>query len=174
MAKVADTQLTVFIENIEFSVGKLRRYCEGVSEDEMEWTPTGIRNSLAWIVRHCAGLLWLGYGRISGNRIPANLRGSGIAWGSAKGSTYDETKEEPGVEADECVEYLESAWQTLKGYLVQHDPSWEAKMLVLDRRERNAWTFLWHNLGDFCYHTGQASYLRKLLAAERRRTRSRG
>lgn len=169
MVEGTDTQLTVFVENVEFFIGKLRRYCEGASEDEMEWTPAGIRNSLAWIVHHCAGLLWLGYGRISGDRIPANLQGAGIAWGSAKGSTYDETKEEPGVGADECMGYLEDAWRTLKTYLVQHDPSWEAKVLVVDRRERNAWMFLSHNLGDFCYHTGQASYLRKLLAAERRR-----
>ena len=31
--------------------------------------------------------------------------------------------------------------------------------------------FLEHFLADLCYHTGQASYLRKLLAAERRRKR---
>ena len=63
----------------------------------MQWTPSGIANSLAWIVRHCADLLWLSYGRLAGERIPVDLG----------------------------------------------------------------------------YHTGQASYLKKLLAAERRRARAR-
>jgi len=44
---------------------------------------------------------------------------------------------------------------------------------VVERRRQSAWAFLQHNLGDLCYHTGQASYLRKLLAAERRREHAR-
>ena len=61
MVETIDTQLLVFIENVEFFIGKLRRYCEGASEDEMEWTPTEIRNSLAWIIRYCAGLATVGF-----------------------------------------------------------------------------------------------------------------
>jgi hypothetical protein len=66
----------------------------------MGWAPSGIADSLAWIVRHCADLLWLTYGRLTGERVHANL-------------------------------------------------------------------------GDLCYHTGQASYLSKLFPAERRRVRAR-
>jgi hypothetical protein len=112
--------LTTFIETAEFFMAKLRRYTADVNVEEMQCTPAGIANSLAWIVRRCADLLWLSYGRLAGERIPVNLGGSGIAGSSVKGAT-----------------------------------------------------FLQHNLGDLCYHTGQASYLRKLLAAERRRVRAR-
>jgi uncharacterized damage-inducible protein DinB len=70
------------------------------------------------------------------------------------------------------MDYLERAWRTLKAYL-QHHPEWEEIELVADRRRQSTWMFLQHNLGDLCYHTGQASYLRKLLAAERRRIRAR-
>ena len=137
MGRETDAQLTTFIENVEFLIAKLRRYTTDVSSqysgavrfvvtasavfstakavttsaspplfekiptdvavDEMQWTPSGIANSLAWIVRHCADLLWLSYGRLAGERIPVDLG----------------------------------------------------------------------------YHTGQASYLKKLLAAERRRARAR-
>jgi DNA polymerase-3 subunit alpha len=45
--------------------------------------------------------------------------------------------------------------------------------LVVERRRQSAWGFLQHSLGDLYYHTGQASYLRKLLAVERRRVRAR-
>jgi hypothetical protein len=83
-----DTQLTSSIENVEFFISKLRRYCDGATEEEMEWTPTGIRNPLAWIVRHCTGLFWLSYGRISGKPIPADAKASGIAWGSLNGATF--------------------------------------------------------------------------------------
>ena len=55
----------------------------------MGWTPTGIANSLAWIVRHCADLLWLMYAHLSGERVPANLGAYGVAWSTVKGATLD-------------------------------------------------------------------------------------
>ena len=172
MGQETNAQLAVFIETAEFYIAKLRRYTTGVDMTEMQWTPPGIANSLAWIVRHCAGLLWLSYGRLAGQRIPVNLGASGIAWSSVKGAMFDEAAQEPGPDAQERMAYLERAWQTLKAYLQSH-PDWEEVELVVDRRRRSAWSYLQHNLGDLCYHTGQASYLRKLLTAERRRVRAR-
>ena len=168
MQHIKDSQLSIFIENVEFFIAKLKRFTTGVNAQEMAWKPTGITNSLAWIVRHCAGLLWLSYGRISGTCVPVNFQTSGIAWGSVKNAEFDETAPEPGQTAEELIEYLDHSWQTLKEYLLQN-PTWEEVELLVDRRRRSAWVFLQHNFGDFCYHTGQASYLRKLLAVERRR-----
>jgi hypothetical protein len=172
MGQETNAQLTAAIETAEFYIAKLRRYTTDVDVDEMQWTPAGIANSLAWIVRHCADLLWLSYGRLAGERIPVNLGASGIAWGAVKGAMFDEAAPEPGPDARQRLAYLERAWQTLKAYL-QSPFGWEEVELVVDRRRQSAWTFLQHSLGDLCYHTGQASYLRKLLAAERSRVRAR-
>ncbi len=161
-----------FVETAEFFIAKLRRFTTGVNPEEMQWTPPGIANSLAWIVRHCGDLLWLNYGRLAGERVPANLGASGIAWSSVKDALFDEAAHGPGPEAQECMVYLERACQTLKGYLQNH-LDWEEVELVVERRRQTARTILLHDLGDLCYHTGQASYLRKLLAAERRRARAR-
>lgn len=171
MGQKIDTQLAAFIEIAELFIAKLRRYTTDATVEEMQWTPSGINNSLAWLVRHCADLLWLSYGRLAGERIPANLGESGIAWGSVKGATFDETAPEPGLDAQARMDHLDRAWQTLKTYLQDH-PEWEAVELVVERRRQSAWVFLLHNLSDLGYHTGQASTLRKLLAVERRRERT--
>jgi len=167
-----DVQLGAFVGAVGFFVGKLHRYTKDVSVEEMQWTPAGIANSLAWIVRHCADLLWLTYGRLSGERVPTNLGASGVAWSAVKGTAHDEAAQAPGPDAKARMAYLDRAWETLKSYLQEH-PEWEAVELVVECRRQSAWAFLQHNLGDLCYHTGQASYLRKLLAAERRRVRAR-
>jgi uncharacterized damage-inducible protein DinB len=160
------------MKTTEFFIAKLRRYTTDVTVEEMRWTPAGINNPLSWIVRHCADLLWLIYGRLSEEWIPANLGRSGIAWGSVKGTTFDEHAPEPGPDAQARMAYLDRAWRTLKAYLQNH-PEWQEVELVVRRRRQSARTLLQHNLGDLFYHTGQASYLRKLLGAERRRVRAR-
>jgi hypothetical protein len=167
-----DVQLGAFVDTAEFFIAKLYRYTKGMNVEEMQWTPPGIANSLAWISRHCADLLWLMYARLSGERVPANLGASGVAWSAVKGATFDEAAQAPDMDAEARMAYLDRAWQTLKAYLQDH-PEWEEMELVVERRRQHAWAFAQHNLGDLCYHTGQASYLRKLLAAERRRARAR-
>jgi hypothetical protein len=164
--------LSSLIESTEFFIAKLERYTADVDDKEMQWTPSGINNSLAWILRHCADLMWLCFGRLSGEQIPANLADSGIAWSSAKGTAFDVSAEAPGPDAEEQMAYLTRAWETLKTYL-QARSEWHAVELVMDRKRRSSWAFLQHSLGDLYYHTGQASYLRKLLAAERRQVRAR-
>jgi hypothetical protein len=170
MAQKPNPRLAALVEVTESSIAKLRRYTTAVTGKEMQWTPSGINNSLAWLVRHCADLLWLGYGRVSGERVPANLGASGIAWSAVQGTPFDADAREPGPEAQDRVAYLDRAWQKLKAYLEEH-PGWEEVEVVVERRRQTGWALLQHNLGDLCYHTGQASYLRKLLAAERKRAR---
>lgn len=167
-----DARLNAFTETAEAYIAKLRRYTTGVDATEMQWIPVGIANSLAWIVRHCAGLLWLSSGRLAGERVPVNLGASGIAWSSVKGAIFDEAAQEPGPDAQERVAYLERAWETLEAYL-RDNTDWKEVELAVGRRRQSAWTYLQHSLCDLCYHTGQASYPRKLLAAERRRVRAR-
>jgi hypothetical protein len=106
----------------------------------MQWTPTGISNSLAWLVRHCADLLWLSYGRLSGERVPVNLETSGIAWSSVKNTLFDETAPESGLDAQARICYLDRAWQTLKAYL-QSYPEWPQIELTVERRRQSAWGF---------------------------------
>jgi len=171
MVKIEDPRLAAFAEDVECHIGKLRRYATGVTDEEMSWRPTGISNPLAWLIRHCADLLWLSYGRISGEPVPVNLAQSRIA-----GSAFGDVQYEPGApppreSAGDAIAYLNEAWATLKGHLIENAPSLGELELIIDRRRRDVWTFLEHFLADLCYHTGQASYLRKLLAAERRRKR---
>ncbi len=169
---VSNAQLAALIDAADSYIAKLRRFTTGVDEAEMQWTAPGIGNSLAWIVRHCADLLWLSYGRLSGERIPANLAASGIAWSAVQGATFDEAAQEPGPGAEERMAYLDRAWETLRAYL-RESSDWEEVELAVGRQRQGAWTFLQHSMCDLCYHTGQASSLRKLLAAERSRARAR-
>jgi hypothetical protein len=171
-SRIEALSIKTLIETTEFFIAKLKRYTESVSIQEMQWTPSGINNSLAWILRHCADLIWLCYGRLAGEQVPVNLGDSGIAWSSVKGTAFDKAAEPPGPGAEEQTAYLIQAWETLKAYLLSGS-EWHAVELVVDRRRKSAWAFLQHSLGDLYYHTGQASYLRKLLAAERRRVRAR-
>jgi hypothetical protein len=172
MGQGTEVQLAASIEAAEYHIAKLRRFTAGVDAEEMQWTPTGIANSLAWIVRHCADLLWLSYSRLTGERVAADLGGAGIAGSAVQGANFDETAPAPGPDAESLVAYLEQGWGTLKTYL-QADAGWETVKLSVGREHQSGWAFVQHSVADLCYHTGQASYLRKLLAAERRRARAR-
>lgn len=138
----------------------------------MQWTPAGISNSLSWILQHCADQLWLTYARLSGERIPVNLGRSGIAWSAVKGTSFDQEAQGPGASAEQLSDYVTQAWQALGTYL-QSNTEWQDLDLAVGRQRQSSWTFLQHSIGDLCYHTGQASYLRKLLTVECRRIRTR-
>ena len=163
---------TSFMGNTELFIGKLRRYCDGATAEEMAWTPTGVRNSLGWIVRHCAGLLWLSYGYASGQPIPSGVQGSGIAGSALHGVTFDGAEGVVPKSAEACIADLETAWQALRGVLLEGATALEPR--TADAAFDNVWAALRHTLDDVCYHTGQASVLRKLLAVRRRRKRTAG
>jgi uncharacterized damage-inducible protein DinB len=172
MRPETDAQLGALVETTAYHISKLQRYVVGVNSEEMQWTPAGISNSLSWILRHCADQLWLTYARLSGECIPVNLGASGIAWSAVKGASFDQEAQGPGASAEQLSGYMAQAWQTLRAYL-QSSTEWQDLDLVVGRQRQSAWTFLQHSIGDLCYHTGQASYLRKLLTAERRRMHAR-
>ncbi|MFC2105684.1 DinB family protein [Candidatus Bipolaricaulota bacterium] len=165
-----DTQVASFIESIDLVVAKLARYSRGVSREEMEWSPSGLRNSLCWILRHCAGLLWASLAHVSGQSIPDYVREAGIASSVLNGVTFKISHgNEFASDADALHSELNGAWAALKEFLTNSSHAWETRTLVFERKERNVWALLWHNMADISYHTGQASSWRKLLAGQRKR-----
>jgi len=163
-------QLAVYVENVESAISKLARYCKDVADEEMEWSPSGLRNSLSWIIRHCAALVWASYAHASGKPIPDYVRTAGVASSVIKGIVFSPIAGEKLPSGrEELHEELERAWGALKAFLEGSGGTWETQTLVFERKERTIWALLWHNVADIFYHTGQASYWRRLLAVERRR-----
>ena len=159
-----DKQLGTYIENVEWQIEKLLDGIQTLDEEQMTWTPAGINNSLSWLIGHFAGVLWECYGLASGHMIGANLSEAGIPEGWLKNLTFDESAPLPGVSASERAADLGAAWATLKGYLVEHHPEWEAVEVVRPPDQiKSMWWMLHHCLIDGGYHTGQASTLKTLL-----------
>jgi|GEM_PF-2889496 len=168
-----DTQAAIYIENVEFFIAKLSRFCKDVSPEEMVWSPPGVRNALSWIVPHCAGLLWASYARVFERPVPEHVKKTGIAPSLAKGVEFGRCEDAPpGTTCEACMEGLHSAWNVLREALQEDDATWESRTLTYERKERSVWALLWHTLADLCYHTGQASTVRKLIARQRRRGNS--
>lgn len=161
-----DEQLATYIENMEWQMGKLLGGIQELTDEQMTWTPPGINNSLSWLIGHFAGVLWECYGLASGAGIPANLSKAGIPEGWLRNLTYDAGAPLPAVAGSERAAHLQEAWTALKGYLVDHHPAWEVVQVVRPPSElKSMWWMLHHCLIDGGYHTGQASYLKMLLAA---------
>jgi hypothetical protein len=160
-----DEQLGYYTENMEWQMGKLLSGVQELTAEQMTWTPAGINNPLSWLIRHCADVLWECYGFASGDKVPANLRESGIPEGWLRNLTFDEHAAAPGVTGSERAAYLEEAWSVLKSYLVEHFPDWLSARVVRPPDEiKSMWWMLHHVQLDIGYHTGQASYLKMLLA----------
>jgi hypothetical protein len=160
-----DEQLATYIENMEWQMTKMLDGIQDLSDEQMTWTPEGINNSISWLIGHFAGVLWECYGLASGSKIEANLSEAGIPEGWLKSLTFDETAPLPGVSASELDAYLKRAWSVLKDYLVEHHPEWEAVQVLRPPDQiKSMWWMLHHCLIDGGYHTGQASYLKMLLA----------
>jgi len=151
------------------------RLSKDVSQEELGWSPSGLRNSLSWILRRCAGLLWGCYAQVSGQPISEDVRTSGLAPSVLKGVQFASSEDEESsfgasdLAGGDLVGQLESAWDALKAFLTGSECGWHEGTLIFERRERSIWALLWHNMADIAYHTGQASSLRKLLSAQRRR-----
>ena len=159
-----DEQLVTYIENMEWQIGKMLDGIQELTKEQMTWTPPGINNSISWLTGHFAGVLWECYGIASGHKVDANLSEAGIPDAWLENLTYDENAPLPGKTGDERAAYLEAAWSTLKGYLVEHHPTWEAVQVKRPPDQiKSMWWMLHHCLIDGGYHTGQASYLKMLL-----------
>jgi hypothetical protein len=159
-----DEHLGYFIDNVEWQMGKLLDGVRGLSAEEMNWTPAGINNSLNWLIRHSADVLWECHGIASGVLVPADLRASGIPEGWLENLQYDENAPGPGESGAERAAYMEEAWAQLKKYLVDRYPEWVSVRVVRPPDEiKSMWWMLLHVHLDVAYHTGQASYLKMLL-----------
>jgi hypothetical protein len=159
-----DAQLETYIENMEWQIGKMVEGTEHLTEAQMTWTPAGINNSISWLMGHFAGVLWECYGIASGVKVGANLSEAGIPAAWLENLTYDERAPLPGETSAERTADLEAAWTTLKDYLVEHHPAWEAVHVKRPPDQiKSMWWMLHHCLIDGGYHTGQASYLKMLL-----------
>jgi hypothetical protein len=159
-------QLGIYVGNAEWQIGKMVGIVEGLTSEQMTWIPPGVHNSLSWLAGHFAGVLWECYGLASHGEIPANLSESGIPAGWLRNLTYDERAPLPGTTGNERAAYLREAWAVLKAYLVEYHPAWEAVQVVRPPDEhKSMWWMLHHCLIDGAYHTGQASYLKMLLAS---------
>jgi hypothetical protein len=160
-----DEHLGYYIEDMEWQMGKLLTGVRELTAEQMTWTPPGINNSLAWLLRHFADVLWECYGMASGETVPADLGASGIPEGWLGNLTYDENAPAPGLTGSERAAYLEEAWSVLKDYLVAHYPDWVSVQVVRPPDEvKSMWWMLLHVQLDGAYHAGQASYLKMLLA----------
>ena len=163
-----DPQLETYVKNMEWQLDKLLDGIEGLSDEQMTWTPGGINNSLSWLIGHFGGVLWECYGLASGSKIDANLLDSGIPDSWLQNLTFDRDAPLPGASASERAAYLRQAWAALKGYLIGCHPAWEAVQVKRPPDQiKSMWWMLHHCLIDGGYHTGQASYLKMLLSTRR-------
>ena len=175
-----DERLAQYLWEAESFKKRLRGFTADLTAAQLQWTPPGIDNGIGWLARHCADEFWFCYGQLSGERVPANLNAAGFPlpaggfraaagrprrWGSL---TFDFDRNAPGPDPTGAghAAYLDRAWQTLRQFVAEHYAAWSAKRYVnwVDK-ECSGWWFLDHFLLDLAWHTGQAGYLRKLLAA---------
>ncbi len=155
-----DSRSAIYIENLELAVSKLKRYTGDANDAEMGWSPSGIKNSLSWITRHCTGLLWVSAAHISGQPIPGYVRDAGIAPSALKGVEFsDSTTAQFEWTSESLRSELETAWHSLKGLVDDSEHDWEEQKVIFERRERTIWAALLHFMTDIAYHTGQASSL---------------
>ena len=165
-------RLELYIENMEWQMDKLLGELKGLppiaqlDAEQMAWTPPGISNPLSWLIRHVSDVMWETYGFASGNFVPANLGQSGIPEAWLKNLSYDKSAPGPGPTGADHAAYLQRAWTALKIDLLEHEPHWESVQVVRPPDQlKTMWWMLTHIQLDVAYHTGQASYLKMLLAA---------
>ena len=165
-------RLDLYIENVEWQIDKLLGELKALppiaqlDAGQMAWTPPQISNPLSWLIRHVADVMWETYGFASGSFVPANLGQSGIPEAWLVNLSYDVDAPGPGPTGADQAAYLQRAWTALKTYLLEHEPAWEAVQVVRPPDQlKTMWWMLTHIQLDAAYHTGQASYLKMLLAA---------
>ena len=160
-----DERLKLYIDNTE---GQMRRLIEGIEDlgvEQMTWTPPGVKNSLSWLLRHWADLIWFNFGVLSDTTLPIRPDVQGIPEAFLlKNITFDDKALEPGLSGRERIDYLEKAWANLKGYLLENYPDCMTATVSTSKGDRlSAWWLLEHMLVDMSYHGGQANYLKRLL-----------
>jgi len=165
-----DTLISSFLDEIMLCNRKLKRFTEGLSQEELEWTPPGINNSMSWILVHLATTLWVCHALATGTRTKFNPMAAGLAMAAVRGIDCGTDDHLPAPSTDDPTRYLDEAFKALRTALEQDELDLDTRRVYADRKWRTAWWFLTHELGDLAYHTGQASYLRKLIATLRKRS----
>ncbi|MBN2535965.1 MAG: DinB family protein [Spirochaetales bacterium] len=165
-----DTAVSGFVSAITLCTDKLTRYVKDLTDEELNWKPTGIKNPISWILVHLTAELCCCHSVVTGKRLLFNPAVAGVAWGGVRGLEFDKDGQLPAppLEGDPA-KHLHEAWEALRTALEGSEPEWERREVYADAKMHTAWWYLTHSLCDFAYHTGQASSLRKLIAAERKR-----
>ena len=150
-----DTPASGFTGAITLCVQKLTRYVSNLTHDELHWTPSGIRNSLSWILVHLTAELWCCHSAVTGKRLPFNPVTAGLAWGGVRGFECDKDKQLDPPPKEEPVKYLCEAWEALRSVMEGTNTDWKQREVYADGKMRTAWWFLIHSLCDVGYVSGQ-------------------
>ena len=163
-----------FCDEIALCNRRLARFTSGLTLEELRWRPSGINNSIEWILTHIASQLWLCHSLVTGLPMKFNPLAAVPAYASWRGIQYGSTTQLPTPAVGDPTKKLFDAWNALKTALRSAGTNLDEHRVYGDRKWHSARWFLSCILADFAYHTGQASYLRKLIAAKRSRSKSRG
>lgn len=96
----------------------------------------GSRNPLDWLLRHCPGILWATYERLSGETIPRGPQTAGIAPRSIGDVQVDPQAPPPSEGCEEAMQNLRAARGSLKSCLVENAPVMERLDLIFERRRK--------------------------------------
>jgi len=168
-ASPAAIYISGLLDELNLCHRKIRRFTEGLSQKELDWTPIGVNNSMSWLLTHLTVTLWTCHAAATGTTTKYNPLAAGIAMGSTRGIDYGTTVLGPSS-APHPTRDLDIAHAAFTELLLK-GPDLNRATIYADRKWRTALWFVTHEIGDFAYHTGQSSYLRKMIAAERKRYR---
>ena len=163
-------RLKQFISHVEHNNNNLITAAKNLNKEQLHWTPPQINNSVGWQLRHCAGGYWALLGLLSGNRIPVNMNGFGFPAPEGELQSkldfeFDLEETGPDPTAKSHTEYLNHAWETLKTFLINEYDMWATKTYTppSNNEKCSGWWFLDHFLWDMTNHSGQATYLSKII-----------
>jgi uncharacterized damage-inducible protein DinB len=157
-----------FIDELDVCRRKLERFTSGLSQEELNWTPAGVNNSISWILVHLATSLWVCHALATNNMTKHNPLAAGLAVSAVRGIKFGKETRFSNPSTAEPLVYLKEALDAVRISFIANEKDLEMREVYMDKKWHPAWWFLTHEVGDFAYHTGQASYLRKLIAHKRK------
>ncbi len=110
----------------------------------------------------------------TGTRMKSDPNTAGLALASVRGIDYGKEDRLPAPAETDPMQQVNKAFDALRSVLAKGDIEIDARMVYAAKKWRSVWWFLEHELADFAYHTGQASYLRRIIAIQRKRLRKKG
>jgi hypothetical protein len=134
-----------------------------------ECRPAGIKNSMSWILVHLATGLWVSHALLTGTRTQYDPLSAGLALSAVRGIEFGASERPPAPSAADPTAHVDAALKALRTDLGRAMRDVDSAIVYADRTWHTGWWFLIGEVGEFADHAGQASYLRKLVASERRR-----